>query len=79
MSEPTDAVPRLEPHQARSRPPSSYEQAFADELEAIYGRGVYDLDALVAALNETGARPADGADWSAASLRAELARLAGEG
>ncbi|WP_037064426.1 recombinase-like helix-turn-helix domain-containing protein [Pseudonocardia acaciae] len=70
---------RLEPYQARTRPLTSYEHAFADELEAIYGRGVHDLDGLVAALNETGVRPAGGADWSAESLCAELARLAGEG
>ncbi|MEU6041402.1 recombinase-like helix-turn-helix domain-containing protein [Actinomadura sp. NPDC047616] len=66
---------RLEPVQARAHEPTSYEEALADELEAIFGRGVHDLPGLVAALNETGVRPADGADWTEESFRAEIARL----
>jgi hypothetical protein len=69
----------LHPQQAAGRPPTSYEDAFADELAAIYGRGVHDLPGVVAALNDTGVRPAGGADWTEESFRAELARLAGEG
>lgn len=68
----------LEPFQSRSRPPTSYEDAFADELEAVYGRGIHDLAGVVAALNETGVRPASGADWSEENFRAELARLGSE-
>lgn len=69
----------LEPFQVRNRPPTSYEDAFADELEAVYGRGIHELDGVVDALNETGVRPAGGAEWSGESLRAELSRLAKEG
>lgn len=61
--------------QARNRPTTSYEHALADELEAIYGHGVHDLAGVIAALNETGVRPADGADWTEATFTAELARL----
>lgn len=62
--------------QARTRPTTNYEDAFADELEAVYARGVHDLAGVVAALNETGVRPADGADWTVTTFTAELARLA---
>lgn len=68
----------LEPNQAATRKPTSFEDAFADELEAVYGRGVHDLAGVIAALNETGVRPGDGADWTEASFRAQLAELAEE-
>ncbi|MCO5972234.1 recombinase-like helix-turn-helix domain-containing protein [Actinoallomurus soli] len=66
---------RLQPVQSRQRELTSYEHALADELEAIFGRGVHDLPGLVAALNETGVRPAGGADWTEESFTAEIARL----
>lgn len=69
----------LEPFQCRNRPPTSYEDAFADELEAIYGRGIHDLASVVNALNETGVRPAGGTEWTQESFRVEIARLAAEG
>lgn len=62
--------------QSRTRPTTSYEDAFADELEAVYARGVHELPAVVAALNSSGVRPADGTDWTEATFTAELARLA---
>lgn len=62
--------------QARTRPTTSYEDAFADELEAIYARGLRELPAVVAALNSSGVRPADGTDWTESTFTAELARLA---
>ncbi|NKQ57623.1 hypothetical protein HFP15_32655 [Amycolatopsis sp. K13G38] len=70
---------QLRPVQSRTAPPTSYENALADELEAVYGRGVHDLAGVVAALNAGGLRPADGADWTEETFTAELARLsAGE-
>lgn len=69
---------QLNPFQASTRPPTSYEHALADELETIYGRGVHDLPGVVAALNETGVRAAGGAEWSEQTFTAELARLAQE-
>lgn len=69
----------LEPFQTRSRPPTSYEHALSDELESIYGRGLHELPEVVAALNESGVRPAGGADWTEETFTAELARVAEEG
>lgn len=65
----------LEPVQSRLTPATNYENAFADELEAIYGRGVHNLAGVVAALNEAGVRPPDGADWTEETFTGELARL----
>ena len=66
---------RLNPAQARRRPPTSYELALAEEIEAILGKGVWDLDGVVAALNETSLRLPDGAAWTAETFTAELAVL----
>lgn len=68
---------RLQPIQSRRHELTSYENALADELEAIFGRGVHDLPGLICALNETGVRPAGGADWTEESFTAEMARLGG--
>ena len=65
----------LEPVQSRFRPTTNYEDAFADELETVYGSGVHDLPGVVAALNATGVRPPDGSDWTEESFTRELARL----
>ncbi|MFC7339813.1 recombinase-like helix-turn-helix domain-containing protein [Saccharopolyspora griseoalba] len=65
----------LEPVQSRSGATTSYEDAFADELEGIYGRGIHDLAGVVSALNETGVRPPDGADWTEEAFTREIARL----
>lgn len=66
---------RSDPVRSRHRELTSYEHALADELEAIYDQDIHDLPELVAALNETGVRPADGADWTTESFTAEIARL----
>lgn len=65
----------LEPVQSRAAASTNYENAFADELEAIYGRGIHELSDVVAAFNETGLRPPDGAAWTEHSFVEELARL----
>lgn len=66
---------QLNPTQARRRPPTSYEHALADELEAIFGKGVWDLPGVVAALNATSLRLPAGAAWTEQTFAAELARL----
>ena len=68
----------LEPNQARGSAPTNYELALAAELESAYAGGACELDALTAALNRGGVRPPTGADWTADTLVAELARLGGE-
>jgi hypothetical protein len=66
---------RLNPEQARRRPPTNYEHALADEIEAIFGQGIWHLAGVVAALNATSLRLPEGAAWTEESFAAEMARL----
>lgn len=61
-------------HQCLGRPLTDSERALAQALEAIYGAGTHDFDAVAAALNERGVlRPSgDTSPWTRASLEQEL-------
>ena len=73
-------VPYHEPENIRHQtqvdaPPAAYAAQLADRLEEIFGRGIHDLDGVVAALNESGPSP-EGADaWTATVFEAEMIRL----
>jgi hypothetical protein len=65
------------PHQARQRPPTAYEDLLGDSLERAYAAGIHDLAGLVEYLNRAGPGcPADGAVWNEKNFQEELARLA---
>jgi hypothetical protein len=61
--------------QTRAAPPSAYEHALADALQAIFADGIDDLPGIVARLNRTSLAPAAGGPWTEASFVAEMARL----
>jgi hypothetical protein len=65
----------IEPHQARQRPPSSYEILLGDAIERAFGAGLWELDALVAQLNKTGPLGPNGALWTAESYQAVMKTL----
>ena len=65
----------LEPHQARLRPPTSFEDLLGDAIERAYAQGIQDLPGLVACLNDTGPSAENGQDWTEASFSALMARL----
>ena len=65
----------LEPHQARQRPPTQFEDLLGDAIERAYAQGIHELPALVAYLNQTGPSAENGADWTEASFTALMARL----
>lgn len=73
-------VPYREPENIRHQtqvdaPPAAYAAQLADRLEEIFGRGIHDIEGVVAALNESGPAP-EGADaWTAAVFEAEMNRL----
>ncbi len=73
-------VPYHEPENVRLQTqvdaaPTAYAARLADRLEEIFGRGIHDLEGVVAALNESGPAP-EGADkWTAEVLEAEMIRL----
>lgn len=68
-------VPYVESHQARTRPPTVYENELGDALEAAFSAGSWDLDALVARLNEYGLRTPDGQEWSTDRFQTIMKRL----
>lgn len=65
----------LEPHQARRRPPTQFEDLLGDAIERAYGDGIHDLPGLVAYLNRTGPSAENGQAWTESSFAALMARL----
>ena len=65
----------LEPHQARQRPATSYEDLLADAVERTFSRGVHDLMGLVASLNEKGPVGENGELWTEQSFTQAMSRL----
>lgn len=61
--------------QIGSATPGEYESKLADSLEAAFGAGHRELEAVVAALNGSGVAPPGGGAWTAELLVAELRRL----
>ncbi|WP_017524802.1 recombinase-like helix-turn-helix domain-containing protein [Pusillimonas noertemannii] len=66
----------LQPHQARKRQPTAYEDLLGDSLERAFSSDIVELDGLVAYLNDHGPQPQDTSTmWTAELLTAELQRL----
>lgn len=65
----------LEPHQARKRPPTLYEDLLGDAIERAYQAGVHDLQGLVQALNDSGLASPGGLAWTEEIYRQEIAVL----
>jgi hypothetical protein len=65
----------LQPHQARLRPPTPFEDLLGDAIERAFADGVHKLHALVAYLNRTGPSAENGEPWTESSFAALMARL----
>ncbi len=61
--------------QCRRGPMTPWEKELGDALEAVFGQGVAELPAIVAALNERRVFAIDGRPWTEASFRAAMAEL----
>lgn len=73
-------VPYHEPENIRHQtqvdaPPAVYATQLADRLEEIFGRGIHDLERVVAALNESGPAPEGAEAWTVEVFEAEMIRL----
>ncbi|WP_197419245.1 MULTISPECIES: recombinase-like helix-turn-helix domain-containing protein [Burkholderia] len=68
----------LEPHQARRREPTQYENLLGDAIERAFAQGFHDLASIVRYLNETGLGPQDGTLWTKEGFVSEMARLAAD-
>ncbi|MEN9631032.1 MAG: hypothetical protein RJA10_4260 [Pseudomonadota bacterium] len=65
----------FEPHQARRRAPTSFEDLLGDSIERGFAAGHWELDALVAHLNQGGPLGPNGQPWTAESFQAILPTL----
>jgi hypothetical protein len=67
--------PYLSAHQTRSSEPTAWQMELASALEAIFGKGAHTLDELVAGLNASRVRPAEGGAWTPENYTALMAEL----
>ena len=65
----------LQPHQARQRPATTYEELLGDAIERAFGDGVHDLAGLVERLNDSGLATPSGQRWTEDLYRLEMAKL----
>lgn len=65
----------LEPHQARTAPPTPYEDQLADSIERAYAQGIHALDDLLSCLNQSGPLGPNGQPWTAKTFVEQLDRL----
>ncbi|TXH68341.1 MAG: hypothetical protein E6Q83_14740 [Thiothrix sp.] len=61
--------------QNRMAPPTEYENALADALEALFRQNKMELAEIVQGLNELGMHGPDGRYWTEESFQTEMARL----
>jgi len=65
LPEPSQAHDRyLQPHQARRRQPTLYEDLLGDAIERAFAAGIHDLPTLVASLNDQAMTTPAGEAWS---------------
>jgi hypothetical protein len=65
----------LEPHQARRREPTTFEDLLGDAIERAFAQGAHTLPELVACLNRTGPSAENGEPWTEQSYQDLMARL----
>ena len=65
----------LQPHQARERAPTTYEDLLGDSIERAFAEGAYSLPELLACLNRSGPASENGQPWTEQSFQALMARL----
>ena len=68
----------LNPHQARRRLPTAYEDLLGDSIERAYAAGIHDLAGLVEHLNRSGPNCPGSGVWTDQSYQTEMKRLAAE-
>ena len=74
---PIHALPErfLDQHQARTRPPTTFEDLLGDAIERAFSAGHWELDALVTQLNKTGPLGPNGNLWTASSFQLTIKNL----
>ena len=66
----------LEPHQARKRPATPFEDLLGDSIERAFAAGRHDLPSLLDYLNMTGPPcPLTSGEWNEQAYQTLMARL----
>lgn len=76
VSDDPSAERYLNPHQARLWPPTDFEDALGDAIEAAYSSGKWELDDLLAELDSTGPVAPSGQPWTVDEFTRLMASLA---
>ncbi|QZI70803.1 hypothetical protein K5F93_00470 [Pseudomonas protegens] len=72
----TNRAPYLEPHQARKRPNTPFEDLLGDAIERAFGNGISELPALLEHLDRSGPPcPLTDGPWTAHAYKTLMARL----
>jgi hypothetical protein len=72
----TARAPYLEPHQARKRPNTPFEDLLGDAIERAFGNGVSELSELLAHLDRAGPPcPLTAGEWTPDAYQTLMARL----
>ena len=59
-------------HQSRATNPTPYQVKLAGAIEEVFAGGAYELDALVAGLNDLGIPSPSGQPWTPESFTTEM-------
>jgi len=65
----------LDPHQARPRNSTSYEDLLGDAIERAFGAGHWELEALLVHLNKSGPLGPNGQPWTAETYQSVIKTL----
>jgi hypothetical protein len=66
----------LNPHQAKQRASTPYEDLLGDSIERAFGSGITDLATLVEYLNKSGPAGPNGQAWTTVLYEQEIAKMA---
>ena len=76
MTNQTTSDRYLDPHQARVRPSTPYEDLLGDSIERAFASGVTEITALIEYLNRTGPLGPNGQAWTVQTYEAQIKTLA---
>jgi len=65
----------FQPHQARTREPTVFEDLLGDAIERAFASGVETLPELIASLNRTGPAAENGEEWTEERYLELISRL----
>jgi hypothetical protein len=65
----------LDPHQAKRRPSTPYEDLLGDSIERAFASGISELEPLVSYLNQSGPMAPNGQAWTVELYIAQMKDL----